>query len=65
MIHVNKNNKHKIVRQWLVDAYHHYKKIQNSIETVEAGVQEVSGYVFSSKFPEVTKVVHILCKNQY
>lgn len=48
-----------------MDAYHHYKKIQNSIETVEAGVQEVSGYVFSSKFPEVTKVVHILCKNQY
>ena len=43
-----------------MDAYHHYKKIQISKETGEAGVQEVSGYVFSSKFPEVTKVKHIL-----
>jgi hypothetical protein len=43
-----------------VDAYHHYKKIQNSKETAKAGVQEISGYVFSSKFPEVTKVALIL-----
>jgi D-aspartate oxidase len=39
-----------------VDAYHHYKRIQITKETAEAGVQEVSGYVLSSKFPEVTKV---------
>ncbi|KAI9555266.1 hypothetical protein GHT06_017781 [Daphnia sinensis] len=45
----------EITKQWLVDAYHHYKAIQDSKEASEAGVQEVSGYVLSSKFPEVTK----------
>ncbi|XP_046652866.1 D-aspartate oxidase-like [Daphnia pulicaria] len=45
----------EITKQWLVDAYHHYKRIQITKETAEAGVQEVSGYVLSSKFPEVTK----------
>ena len=43
-------------RQWLIDAYNHYKAIQISSEVKEAGVQEVSGYVLSSQFPEVTKV---------
>lgn len=43
-------------RQWLIDAYNHYKAIQQSNEAANAGVQEVSGYVFSAKFPEITKV---------
>ena len=30
-------------RKWLIDAYNHYKAIQNSNEAKDAGIQEVSG----------------------
>jgi len=45
----------EITRQWLLDAYHHYKKIQESENAHEAGVQEISGYILSEHFPEITR----------
>jgi len=45
----------EITRQWLLDAYHHYKKIQTSQDASEAGVAEISGYVLSEQFPEVAR----------
>ena len=45
-----------LFRQWLLDAYHHYKKIQESENAHEAGVQEISGYILSEHFPEITRV---------
>jgi hypothetical protein len=43
-------------RDWVRDSYDFYDGILRSDEAEKAGVSQVSGYIFSSKYPAITRV---------
>ncbi|KAG5894772.1 hypothetical protein JTB14_005208 [Gonioctena quinquepunctata] len=48
-----------LTRKWIIDSYHHWERIQDSSEGAEAGVAEISGYIFSSEHPNIVRNHHI------
>nr|CAI5819956.1 unnamed protein product [Callosobruchus analis] len=45
----------EITRRWITDAYRYWDDLRNSSEGALAGVTEVSGYLFSSKYPHIVR----------
>lgn len=45
----------EITRKWIYDAYQHWDSISNSVHASEAGVNHLSGYIFSSTSPSITR----------
>lgn len=43
-------------RKWISDAYNYYEEISRSREGADAGVTNISGYMFSNISPENVKV---------
>jgi D-aspartate oxidase len=47
----------QITRKWIYDAYHHWDEIRQSVDASNAGVCQMSGYIFSSTSPSITRVI--------
>lgn len=52
----------RVRRRWLSDSYTYYKKILESEDAAEAGIKQISGYHFSSKYPKIVTVRNILMR---
>lgn len=53
-------------RKWMQDSYEFWDSLRKTSEGTEAGVLEISGYMFSSQFPEIVRVnslVHLTRNN--
>ncbi|CAH0546957.1 unnamed protein product [Brassicogethes aeneus] len=44
-----------ITQKWVNDSYYYWDDIRRSVEGPNAGVAEISGYLFSSEFKEIVK----------
>ncbi|ERL86561.1 hypothetical protein D910_03968 [Dendroctonus ponderosae] len=44
-----------ITRKWIQDSYEFWDALRKTSEGIEAGILEVSGYIFSSEFPEIVR----------
>ncbi|ODM88095.1 D-aspartate oxidase [Orchesella cincta] len=45
----------EVTQKWITDSYDFYNQILHSESAFEAGIMQVSGYIFSSKSPSITK----------
>lgn len=50
----------EITRKWVYDAYEHWDQIRKTVDASEAGVTQISGYIFSSTTSSVTRVSNVL-----
>ncbi|RZC41227.1 D-aspartate oxidase [Asbolus verrucosus] len=49
----------EITRKWINDSYNYWDDIRNSVEGSLAGVASISGYIFSSKYPNIVKNTYL------
>ncbi|XP_023024937.1 D-amino acid oxidase 1 [Leptinotarsa decemlineata] len=49
----------EVTQKWINDSYHHWENIRDSSYGVEAGVAEISGYIFSSEHPSIVRNQYI------
>lgn len=49
----------EITKKWVADSYEYWDKIRRTPEAAKAGVAELSGYIFSSISPAITRVIFI------
>lgn len=45
----------KYFRKWIIDSYNYWDGIKNSREAANAGVTQISGYIFSSEYPNIVR----------
>ena len=50
------NPTHNPHRKWISDAYHYWDEIRKTADAAEAGVAQLSGYIFSSIDPGIVRV---------
>lgn len=48
----------EITKKWVVDSYDYWDKIRRTPEAAKAGITELSGYIFSSISPGITRVFY-------
>ncbi|XP_045477001.1 D-amino-acid oxidase isoform X2 [Harmonia axyridis] len=50
----------EITRKWICDSYSYWETLRRSREADLAGVKEISGYIFSRRYPHINKYIEKL-----